>query len=83
VARNIVAGWLLTLPAAATVSGAVYGIVRLFGDGVTGPIVVSLSMIVAGFALWRANRGKSVEPEETISENPTFGRCAPALEMPA
>jgi PiT family inorganic phosphate transporter len=83
VARSIVAGWLLTLPAAAAVSGTVYGIVRLFGDGATGPIVVSLSMIVAGFALWRANRAKSVEPEETISENPAFGPSAPALEMPA
>jgi PiT family inorganic phosphate transporter len=83
VARNIVAGWLLTLPAAAAVSGAVYGTVRLFGDGVTGPIVVSLSMIVGGYALWRANRARSVQPEEAISQSPAFGPSAPALEMPA
>jgi PiT family inorganic phosphate transporter len=33
VAGNIVAAWLLTLPASAAVGALVYGIARLFGSG--------------------------------------------------
>jgi PiT family inorganic phosphate transporter len=73
VARNIVVGWLFTLPAAAAVAAAVYGVIDLFGGGVGGTIVVSVAMIVAAFLLWRANRARAVAPEETISENPAFG----------
>jgi PiT family inorganic phosphate transporter len=45
VAGNIVAAWLLTLPAAAAVGAATYGLTRLFGTGAVGPVVV------AGFLL--------------------------------
>ncbi len=47
VAGNIVVAWVLTLPCAALVGGAVYGVMRLFGDGAAGPVVVA----VAGVAL--------------------------------
>jgi PiT family inorganic phosphate transporter len=74
VARNIVVGWLLTLPAAAAVGAASYAIVELFGkNGVAGPIIVSGLMVIAGFFLWKANRAKGLRPEDTISANPAFG----------
>jgi PiT family inorganic phosphate transporter len=73
VARNIVVGWLLTLPAAAAVAALVYGLISLLGGGSFGTIVVGAAAIVAAFLLWRANRAKAVAPEETISENPAFG----------
>jgi PiT family inorganic phosphate transporter len=76
VARNIVVGWLFTLPAAAAVAAAVYGIIELFGGGVGGTIVVSVAMVVAAFLLWRANHARAVEPDETVSENPAFGPSA-------
>jgi inorganic phosphate transporter, PiT family len=47
VAGNIVAAWLLTLPAAAAVGGATYGFSQLFGDGAAGPVIISALGIVA------------------------------------
>jgi PiT family inorganic phosphate transporter len=41
VAGNIVAAWVLTLPAAAAVGSLTYGVTRLFGDGAAGPVVVA------------------------------------------
>ena len=49
IAGNIFAAWVLTLPAAATVGAATYGIVSLFGDGATGPVVVA-ALLFAGLA---------------------------------
>jgi PiT family inorganic phosphate transporter len=46
VAGNIVAAWVLTLPAAAGVGAATYGITRLFGAGAAGPVVVSAAILV-------------------------------------
>ena len=79
VARNIVVGWLLTLPAAAGVGALAYAVIDVFGDSAFGVIVVSIAMVVGAFLLWRANRAQPVEPEESISDNPTFGG-APAPE---
>src|SRR4051794_5638846 len=42
VAGDIVTAWLLTLPAAAAIGAATYGITRLFGTGAAGPVIVSL-----------------------------------------
>ncbi len=72
VARNIVTGWVLTLPAAAAVSAIVYGIIALFGGGAAGALVVSVPMLIAALLLWRTNRAQRVEPEETVSAHPTF-----------
>jgi PiT family inorganic phosphate transporter len=41
VAGNIIAAWVLTLPAAGLVGGVVYGVTHLFGDGALGPLVVA------------------------------------------
>src|SRR3954465_12644338 len=46
VAGNIVVAWVLTLPAAACIGALTYGVTRLFGQGSTGPIVVSVALIV-------------------------------------
>jgi PiT family inorganic phosphate transporter len=73
VARNIVAGWLLTLPAAATVGAVVYAVIDLLGGGVAGTVVVSLALAGACVLLWRANRVARIAPEETVSEHPAFG----------
>ena len=43
VAGNIVVAWLLTMPAAALIGGAVYGFCSLFGSGAAGPVVISVS----------------------------------------
>src|SRR5262249_46980831 len=42
VAGNIVAAWLLTLPCSAAVGAAAYGVVRIFGTGAAGPVVVAI-----------------------------------------
>jgi inorganic phosphate transporter, PiT family len=76
IARNIVVGWLLTLPAAAAVAAGVYGLIALLGGGAFGTIVVGAVAIAGAVLLWRANRQQAIAPEETISENPAFGSAA-------
>jgi inorganic phosphate transporter, PiT family len=52
VAGNIVVAWLLTMPCAAAIGAAVYGITDLFGNGAAGPLVVSIAallMLAAAF----------------------------------
>jgi inorganic phosphate transporter, PiT family len=73
VAGRIVIGWVLTLPAAAATAAVAYLIIDLFPKGATGPIVVSIALAIGCVLLFLANRKQSVKPEETISENPTFG----------
>ena len=41
VAGNIVVAWVLTLPCSAAVGALTYGVVRIFGDGSVGPVVVA------------------------------------------
>jgi inorganic phosphate transporter, PiT family len=83
VAGRIVAGWLLTLPAAAATAAVAYAIVDLFGDGAVGPIVVGAALAIGCFFLWRANRATNIEPEETVSENPTFCPAPTPTRVPA
>ena len=62
VAGNIVTAWVLTLPAAALIGAAVYGVTRIFGTGALGPLLVtvmSLSLLAATFAR-RSRRGAPV-----------------------
>jgi PiT family inorganic phosphate transporter len=62
VAGNIVTAWVLTLPAAAVIGAAVYGVTRIFGTGALGPLLVtvmSLSLLAATFAR-RSRRGAPV-----------------------
>ncbi len=48
VAGNIVAAWLLTLPAAAAIGGIAYVVTRVFGTGSLGPAVVAALGLGAG-----------------------------------
>ncbi|HEY6696415.1 MAG TPA: inorganic phosphate transporter [Solirubrobacteraceae bacterium] len=82
VAGSIVIGWMLTLPAAAGVAALVYGIIEVLGGGEAGVIVISVAMAIAAALLWRANRAKPTEPEESISEHPAFGPAAQAEPAP-
>jgi inorganic phosphate transporter, PiT family len=62
VAGNIVTAWLLTLPAAALIGGAAYGVTRAFGTGSLGPAIVTglgLALVSAAFAR-RIRRGVPV-----------------------
>jgi PiT family inorganic phosphate transporter len=62
VAGNIVAAWLITLPAAAAIGAATYGVTRIFGTGAAGPVIVSivaLSLVLFAFAR-RYQRGAPV-----------------------
>jgi inorganic phosphate transporter, PiT family len=57
VAGNIVVAWILTLPAAAAIGGATYGLTRIFGTGAAGPLVVSALLIgVIGWVFARRVR---------------------------
>src|ERR671914_993243 len=47
VAGNIVAAWVLTLPASAAVGGLTYAVVALLGTDVVGPVVVAGALLVA------------------------------------
>ncbi|HJZ38466.1 MAG TPA: inorganic phosphate transporter, partial [Solirubrobacterales bacterium] len=69
VIRNIVAGWCLTLPAAAATSALVYAIIELLGGGAFGAIVAVVLLAIGCFLLWQANRRSPSDPEDTISEN--------------
>jgi inorganic phosphate transporter, PiT family len=62
VAGNIVVAWLLTLPAAAAIGAAAYGLTRIFGTGALGPVLVTLmalALVVAAFAR-RSQQGAPV-----------------------
>ena len=74
VAGRIVIGWVLTLPAAAACAALAYAVVDLFGhDSAVGPIVVGIALVIGCVLLFLANRRQAVDPDETVSENPTFG----------
>ena len=62
VAGNIVAAWLLTLPAAAAIGAATYGVTRLFGTGAAGPVVVAaVGLVLTALAfVRRAQHGAPV-----------------------
>jgi inorganic phosphate transporter, PiT family len=66
VAGNIVTAWVLTIPAAGSIGAAVYGITRIFGTGALGPLVISVSILSVGAAVFmrRVQRGPVVSPTE-------------------
>ena len=57
---------MLTLPAAATVGGAVYGVTRLFGNGAAGPVIVAVVGIAftIGVFVRRLQQGPAVSTAE-------------------
>jgi PiT family inorganic phosphate transporter len=47
IAGNIVVAWVLTLPASALAGALIYELVHIFGNGATGPVVVSIVLLLA------------------------------------
>jgi PiT family inorganic phosphate transporter len=66
VAGNIVAAWIVTLPAAAAIGALAYAVTRLFGTGAAGPLVVSVLMVLGSVLLFskRARHGPVVARAE-------------------
>jgi PiT family inorganic phosphate transporter len=62
VAGNILIAWVLTLPAAALIGGATYGVTRLFGTGAAGPLVVSVLILLTIAAVFarRVQQGSPI-----------------------
>src|SRR5688500_16813298 len=58
VAGNIMIAWVLTIPAAALVGGAIYGVSSVFGeDSAIGPVVVAtIGLVLAAWAFARRVR---------------------------
>jgi PiT family inorganic phosphate transporter len=65
VAGNIVAAWLLTLPAAAAVGGLTFGVTRIFGTGAVGPVLVATSLVALLAAVFgrRLAEGRALTAE--------------------
>ncbi|MGE5408304.1 MAG: anion permease [Syntrophothermus sp.] len=51
IAGNIIAAWLLTLPAAAVIGAALYGVARLFGTGAAGPVAETVAAVALAIVL--------------------------------
>jgi len=66
VAGNIVIAWVLTLPAAAMIGAATYGLTRIFGTGAVGPVVVSALILVSIGLVFarRVQRGSPITAAE-------------------
>jgi PiT family inorganic phosphate transporter len=66
VAGNIVAAWIVTLPAAASIGALTYGVTRIFGTGAAGPVIVSILILAGAAALFarRAQQAAAVTPAE-------------------
>jgi PiT family inorganic phosphate transporter len=65
VAGNIVIAWVLTLPCSAAVGALTYGVVRIFGTGSAGPVVVIVLIALAVLALFarRATGARTIPAE--------------------
>jgi PiT family inorganic phosphate transporter len=61
VAGNIVAAWIVTLPASAAIGALTYGVTRLFGTGALGPVIVS-GLILGGAAMLFTRRAREGPP---------------------
>ncbi len=68
VAGNIVAAWIITLPASAAIGALTYGVTSLFGDGAVGPIVVS-ALILAAAVLLLIRRAQQGPPTSAAAES--------------
>lgn len=47
VAGNMVTAWLMTLPAAAAIGAAAYGLTNILGDGALGPVLITSAGVLA------------------------------------
>jgi inorganic phosphate transporter, PiT family len=65
VAGNIVAAWIVTLPAAAAIGGLAYALTRVFGTGAAGPAIVSV-LILLGCVLLFTRRAQQGQPVPSV-----------------
>jgi inorganic phosphate transporter, PiT family len=73
IASNIALAWILTVPVAAAIGAATYGLANLFGTGALGPllvILVALALTASGLAV-RRERVAEVTPERAPRRAPT------------
>jgi PiT family inorganic phosphate transporter len=81
VARRIVTGWLLTLPAAGLTAAVAFWITDIFGkNSAVGPIAVTIILAIACFWLWRMNNASKVSPDDVIQTPTTSATPARDLE---
>jgi PiT family inorganic phosphate transporter len=66
VAGNIVAAWILTLPAAGLFGAIVYGVASLFGTGATGPLLITL-LLLGALAMVLMRRAQQAAPSPVAS----------------
>ncbi len=65
VAGNIVVAWVLTLPTAALIGAAVYGVTHAFGNGAVGPaIVTAAGLCLIGYVFTRRARAAAPVPAQ-------------------
>jgi inorganic phosphate transporter, PiT family len=62
VAGNIAVAWVLTIPFAGAMGAVTYGITRIFGTGATGPLIVSIALLLAIVTVFlrRLRRGSAL-----------------------
>jgi PiT family inorganic phosphate transporter len=61
VAGNIALAWVLTLPAAGVIGALTYGVSRLFGAGVLGPALITVSLLTLLAGLFRRRLRRSTD----------------------
>jgi PiT family inorganic phosphate transporter len=52
IAGNIAIAWVLTLPMAALIGAAIYGVTRIFGTGALGPVLVTVVLLALVLAVF-------------------------------
>jgi inorganic phosphate transporter, PiT family len=52
IAGNIAIAWVLTLPMAALIGAAVFGVTRIFGTGALGPLLVTIVLLGVVLAIF-------------------------------
>jgi len=73
VAGEIVTAWVLTLPCAAAVAAVVYAILRLFGPGDAGPIVLTVVLVIGLIAVFLRARGARGHGPVPTAVDPSLG----------
>jgi inorganic phosphate transporter, PiT family len=68
VAGNILAAWLLTLPAAAGAGALGYGITRIFGTGAAGPVIMSVAIVAGSGYLFAKRARQGVRTQAALTD---------------
>jgi inorganic phosphate transporter, PiT family len=69
VAGNIVAAWVLTIPAAGAIGALAYGVTRIFGEGALGPVVVSVMALGLVAAIYGRRLREAPPPIPVVGES--------------